>query len=812
MRAIHAERSVPSLASAALSLPLLAALLTAAFSPAASGTPQVGGGGGLPLDKLEIQDGRFPKTLYFWNHVNDMFATAGCPAEAAANLSLYDGANLLGDPYSYDPEGNSPLDERYDAFFALRDAQAPTPAKDDFLWYHGNGNGRKPDDGITTSLFGPEHWAYLIGGTLGGDITPFTLQVPLSVDLSLFAECPNPPNTVEDVFFVDDVVVIYERVGGVPDWDSAEFVVMTDAIGSDLQGNLIMPCDRGQFGTTAKSFSAGAHIAPIARTESGLWEFNWSTENPLGGRRPVGEILEQELVALTEFDGPPFTWDPVYTLVGSAIGNLSMMHAIEFDVMPFEKNTSRDGRHYDLNNDGYPDAGIFPIDDALVNTVAVGVTEFLLALRTHDAFQPGVRALMADGQTGRGMRPFPALDGCELEGFPWAWDELPFRNWSTGLNQLEAWRSMGATYDLNQLNLKFEDDVLDRNGNCPVVLGPGEGLPPRASRFRAAMGIATIFEFAIASNKPFASCLCDSTYDPVCSDVLDELVRGSDLQTNWLGRPQYPDGGGETPIIRLAIAGGLPDLIMDDGIQMDDQSFMDNWQQHEVNAEVTFNGGIMTIAPLAIPTPVVDVPCQPSQVLDIHTTEAVFRDSRVKAAEDLLVMFEVRADPISAHYPAGLARRLTISASTEGGGFSAKEVVAWMTDDWLQVEAFWQCTATPGAQVDITLRLDPVEGNAIVQVKNFRVFHDRPAYARQFEEGVVLVNPSAKPRDFDLSALFSGRQFEEIEGRLETNAPFPTTCWDGTCLLPPYVNYGEPVLSTYTLGGRDGIFLRDVTP
>jgi len=64
--------------------------------------------------------------------------------------------------------------------------------------------------------------------------------------------------------------------------------------------------------------------------------------------------------------------------------------------------------------------------------------------------------------------------------------------------------------------------------------------------------------------------------------------------------------------------------------------------------------------------------------------------------------------------------------------------------------------------------------------------------AREFENGLVLANPSMQPYTFDLQALYPGYHFQRLQG---------STAQD------PKVNNGKPAGPTVTLEPRDGLFL-----
>jgi hypothetical protein len=63
---------------------------------------------------------------------------------------------------------------------------------------------------------------------------------------------------------------------------------------------------------------------------------------------------------------------------------------------------------------------------------------------------------------------------------------------------------------------------------------------------------------------------------------------------------------------------------------------------------------------------------------------------------------------------------------------------------------------------------------------------------REFENGVVLANPSFSPYDFDLAELFPDQRFRRLRG---------------TANQDPRTNDGSEVNDTVELQGKDGLFL-----
>ena len=66
------------------------------------------------------------------------------------------------------------------------------------------------------------------------------------------------------------------------------------------------------------------------------------------------------------------------------------------------------------------------------------------------------------------------------------------------------------------------------------------------------------------------------------------------------------------------------------------------------------------------------------------------------------------------------------------------------------------------------------------------------AIYREFDNGIVLANPSMRPYEFDLATIAPGAKFRRLRGT-ETQAP--------------EINGGAEVGDTVTVPARDGLFL-----
>ncbi|MCX7012398.1 MAG: hypothetical protein NTW86_07525 [Candidatus Sumerlaeota bacterium] len=118
---------------------------------------------------------------------------------------------------------------------------------------------------------------------------------------------------------------------------------------------------------------------------------------------------------------------------------------------------------------------------------------------------------------------------------------------------------------------------------------------------------------------------------------------------------------------------------------------------------------------------------------------------------------------------------------------SAGRVMAFAGKPPFPMEGYFR-DAGP-ATIDLTLQ---IEGTEPVTISNLTIHSAADAMAREFEHGVVLVNPSLKEYSFALAKLFPNAKLRRFQG---------------TAGQDPQTNNGQPVGAAVTLGERDGLFL-----
>ncbi|MBM4017806.1 MAG: hypothetical protein FJ288_05670 [Planctomycetes bacterium] len=85
-----------------------------------------------------------------------------------------------------------------------------------------------------------------------------------------------------------------------------------------------------------------------------------------------------------------------------------------------------------------------------------------------------------------------------------------------------------------------------------------------------------------------------------------------------------------------------------------------------------------------------------------------------------------------------------------------------------------------------------IEGAEAVLISAVTAHAHADAIVREFDRGLVLANPSARPYEFDVAALAPGGKFRRIQG---------------SALQDPKTNDGSAVAGKVTLGPKDALFL-----
>ena len=464
---------------------------------------------------------------------------------------------------------------------------------------HFNGNSRDPR--FDTGEFFAGHWIYFNGCRLTKDLPAEGGESTISVEEpALFLTAMGRYGDKNE-----DLGICTLGPGGRPNWAVSE---QLELLGVD-QKSRTLRVRRGAFGTKPLVFEAGkayiaAHVSegPWGRKSNLLWYYNFSPACP---RDPKGRACADVLVSdlAKHF---------------SRGGDLAAFDGIEFDVLGFGHITSPGGtRGWDIDADGKPDWGFVNG----TNVYGIGVCDFCRKLRGKlgDDF-----LIMADGQSPSSQRAFGLLNGIESEGWPHLSDHK-VEDWSGGLNRHFYWRDHARKPVFNYVNHKFVEAV-------PGKRGEHRGVETPFSISRLVFAACMFTDSAITYSLP-----CPAEPDEKFG-VYDELRRGVENRTNWLGRPLGPP-------VRLALRS--LDLLKGEGARPT-QEFLGHWGSGEANIALSPLGGAIKIS---------------AKSPEARTLRCLIDDVNVPAG-DLFVHFTARGDAM-AGYPAEIPRLMWVGIRRE---------------------------------------------------------------------------------------------------------------------------------------------------
>jgi hypothetical protein len=607
---------------------------------------------------------------------------------------------------------------------------------DQIILLHLNTNDQDPRN--PGEDFHPGHWLYYEGAKILSDVP----DVP-AMYRRRFSEMVTTEIHVSDasLFTIDtgirrslkdDIGLCMLDADGKPNWNESEQVGLVSV---DYDRNTIK-VRRGLYGSRPRSFPAGrayaaAHstVGPYRPDGFLQWRYNYSTGCP---RDEQGRNAADMVIKYLK-------------RVVSPGGELYNIDGVALDVM---FNTAGGGRNRlpDLDADGVGD------DPRKDNSYAVGMIEFMRGLK--EAFGDD-RFVCADGFLLINQRAFGLINGSESEGWPNRRD-WNVEDWSGGTNNLLFWYSNSVPPKLSYLNHAYYI------GEDYSKIG--------AHHARLVMAASTltnsIYVLSEAGPAGTPSTVLGYRPDPEdeFDDFWDELVMGTERKIGWLGKPLGPavrmatlqtdelGGKGAPPSERLLgkLHGTGVTFTSEDGALK-----VESTSGSEVRFElrdVPCDGSELTVIVTARGEPIEGYPPEYSRVMVASVDKGLpfpsYRDREVKG-------------------PNRFASHLNQREFTSGFYFSN------LDEDSVDLEF-------------------SVEGPEPIRITRLEAYSHPDAMYREFENGLVLANPSNDPYEFDLAELFPDQSFRKLRGSANQD---------------PETNDGSQVGDTVELQGKDGLFL-----
>ena len=414
--------------------------------------------------------------------------------------------------------------------------------------------------------------------------------------------------------------------------------------------------------------------------------------------------------------------EEILAKIASETGELRDFDGIAFDIMYWIARV----KGMDLNNDGIADG------DGIVDGKHVwrdGMFDWLSRLR-EAVGQDYI--LTSDSGLAKHQRAVGMLNGMEAEGFPYHRDA--FRSFSTPLNHFAYWQKFGMRKNaLNYAVIKYQEkkDISKADQYARFATATATCLDVFASRYTVREG---------------------SGIHPI-----DELIAGTRNEAQWLGKFAGPLIRGED---------SSPDLFEGGGTALT-KKFL---------AEVSVSNGRYTL--------------ENSSILRLHgevgnalsPIKLTIKDIQ-RPTGDIVVCFDVKSgSPLSLEF-AGTPVPRMITAGIDGlpdypEGARRNEFLndfggAFGTSGFI-TQRFYFRDLDEGEGDSITLHLT-FEGQGTVDLKSLKLLAGSQTMAREFENGVVLVNPSFDTKSFDLRAIFPDYKggYRYIKGRQAPNSGKP---------------------------------------
>jgi len=337
--------------------------------------------------------------------------------------------------------------------------------------------------------------------------------------------------------------------------------------------------------------------------------------------------------------------------------------------------------------------------------------------------------VMADGWATFNQRAFGILNGIESEGWP-SLNDYQVRDWSGGLNRQAFWVANSRGPGFSYIVHKF-------------TLGGVNASESDATKFP--WGIhRLVFAGALFTDSAITWLIQPPTEPGEQLAIWDELWMGADKKLGWLGKPLGTAAHLAEKEKNLLEGVDLLTRLQGDGI------------------EFTRDGNVIKIAMK-------------------NAGDLRFKLAGIPATSpDLLCTFTLRADPLPGYAPE-YARLIQFGASPRPNE---------LPNAWVNQKAFtyrhyandWQ-----GSELSFL-----IENNTPVWISGIGAFASQDGMVREFENGLVLANPSARPFTFDLRALFPNKTWRRIKG---------------TAKQDPGTNNGAAVDASLALPAKDAIFL-----
>ncbi len=527
----------------------------------------------------------------------------------------------------------------------------------------------------------------------------------------------------------DDICICQLGADGKPNWDKAEYVKLLHA---DTKAGTIR-VKRAQYGTTPLAFGKGrAYIAPLAvrfAPRTGK-NLRWMYNYSTQCPRDTqGRNCSDILLAeLGEW----------FAEGGYCEGFDGVTFDVSFHLPHKYRNQKR--RRIDIDADG-------KADDAVIdgkNVYGLGVIDFYKNLRK--VLGPE-KLILSDGQSSQNQRAFGILNGMESEGFP-SHHDPQIKDFSGAMNRLLFWQQNSANPRFNYVVHKH---VMTENDHCDTPF----------STKRLVLAAGPLTDAAIV---PGEHNIEPSPDNPAAT--WDEVLGGTLHKKNWLGEVKGP-------LIR--IGAHAPDILKGAGHRMT-ADFAAHWNGHNCTIQRNVRDKSLVIK-------------GKDQTSDMKFTFAIPKEHH----GDLLVFCTLESAPLP-DMGQHSARLIRVSLDSPpvlypapGKGEEVPGIMTFAGKEPFRAVFYFRDVAEQKPLLNFI-----AETSAALTISNVTVHSAADAMAREFENGVILANPSHHNYTFDLQELFPGMKLRRLQATSKQDTK---------------TNNGQPVRGSVTLAPIDALFL-----
>jgi hypothetical protein len=397
-----------------------------------------------------------------------------------------------------------------------------------------------------------------------------------------------------------------------------------------------------------------------------------------------------------------------------------------------------DGRGIDSTGDRMTDNGFSGGE----NRFAAGVTALAQKLR---AALGSHRLIMADGERDDMQRNYGIFNGIEFESFPRSIQFEP-TTWSASVNRIKVWMSQTYGDPFCYINFKYRDE----SGHTQ--------LPPNLNRLYLSTGPLldvpiAIFNYPSEPGNPLPQ--------------WDELKMGLQNRTGWLGMPTGD-------LVNLVL--DTPDLLAGNGQEL----------------SPSFIASISPVGDASVSA--VDHGDKPSIRIQANNHGRVIArlPSPVLSGDELTISARIWVKDTDGVTPRQMGRLATLRILNSASEVIDEQKINLTKDPHNFIVSFGRLSEPP-----VRYELE-VEGVGDVFLNNMSVYAGLNPLYRDFENGVILANPSDKAFEFDMDSLFPGQILYRLSGSANQD---------------PFTNNGARIEGTVTIPAADALFLsRDVPP